>query len=605
MTAISAALLVPGCSKEPGGAGAESAAFNNDIGVSGPASLPFAELSHASFGEFAVADGHAAQVLISWGDPIFEGVGKFDPLQQSGESQNTRFGFNNDFIGFVSLPLGSTNSDNGLLVVNHEYASTNMMFPGSPNDLDLTPLQVDVDIAAHGLSVVEIEKSDGDWKVVLTSPFNRRITPLTPMAIAGPAARSNRLKTIISHDGVHTLGTYGNCSGGVTPWGTILTGEENVNGYFAGDYKKTSEVENYKRFGMFSKIKGWGDHYDRWNLDKNPNELLHVGWVVEIDPYNPDSIPKKRTALGRCKHEGCNVYVNADNYVVAYTGDDQIFEYIYKFVSKHQYDAGNRANNLELLDEGTLYVARFNSDGTLTWLPLVFGVGPLAENNGFFSQADVCIDSRKASDLVGATPMDRPEDVEVNAVNGHVFAMLTNNTNRRNDQVDEANSRAFNGNGQIVEFWPEDNNHRAETFLWDIFLLAGKPGKVDTMYHPSISEFGWLSCPDNCAFDSLGNLWIATDGGWKSGIADGVWACEVEGEHRALTKHFLSCPVGSELCGPFFTPDDLNFFVSIQHPGERSTYDEPDTRWPDFDPELPPRSSVVVITKNGGGRVGS
>jgi len=599
---------VAGCSQDSGGSAAQGGASPVASGLtsaSGPSTLTFTEVAHGIDDQFVVADGYSAQVLVRWGDPIFPNVGEFDPHALDEASQLQRFGYNNDFIGFVSLPYGSKNSDHGILVVNHEYTSTKIMYPGSPSSMELSASQVATDIVAHGLSVVEIKKTNGQWLLVKESPLNRRITPHTPMQMTGAAAGSERLKTAISFDGVHTLGTYGNCAGGVTPWGTILTGEENVDSYFMGDYTAADESENYGRFHGGSVKKNWGKFHDRWDIEKSPQEFLHMGWVVEIDPYDPNSVPKKRTGLGRCKHEGSNVYVDADNRVVAYTGDDQRFEYIYKFVSKYRYQPDNRTANLDLLEEGTLYVAKFHSNGSLTWLPLDYGVGPLTEANGFHSQADVCLDTRKAGDLVGATPMDRPEDVDVNPVNGRVYAMLTNNRERTEDQIDAVNPRAHNGHGQVLEFWPESGDHTANQFVWDLFLVAGDPAKGDTKYHPDVSASGWLSCPDNVAFDQIGNAWIATDGGQKWGISDGVWATEVTGEHRALTKHFLRTPFNAELCGPFFTPNDENFFVSIQHPGEQSSFEQPTTRWPDFVEGMPPRPAVVVITKKEGGRVGS
>lgn len=568
-------------------------------------SLTFKALPHDLDGTLTVADDYLAQVLIRWGDPIFPNLGDFDPQALDAAEQLKRFGFNNDFIGFVPMPLGSNESDSGLLVVNHEYTIPPLMFPGSPKDSTLSIEQVATDIAAHGLSVIEIKKQDGGaWEVVLDSSYNRRITPETPMRITGPAAGSERLQSLVSSDGVHTLGTYGNCAGGVTPWGTILTGEENVDGYFYGDVDNVPEAENYQRFGHYQR-KNWGVHRERWNLEKNPQEMLHVGWIVEIDPFDPESKPKKRTALGRFKHEGANVLINSDGRAVAYSGDDQRFEYIYKFVSKNRFIEGDREANMNLLEEGTLFVAKFEADGHLLWLPLVFGVNGLDAGNGFNSQADIALDTRKAADIVGATKMDRPEDVDINKVNGRVYAMLTNNTLRTAEQKDEANPRAHNSHGQVIEFWPADGDHSSERFTWDMFLLAGKPGKDKTQYHPDLGEHGWLSCPDNCAFDNKGNIWIATDGAEKSGIADGVWACEVDGPNRALTKRFLRTPMGAELCGPFFTPDNLNFFVSVQHPAGDSTFEKPDTRWPDFREDMPPRPAVVVITHKDGKVVGS
>jgi secreted PhoX family phosphatase len=569
--------------------------------------LTFTELEHGLDENFTVAQGYDHQVLLRWGDPIFSEAPAFDFQNQSRATQERQFGFNNDFIGFVSLPLGSTASDRGLLVVNHEYTDSTLMFPSGPAADTLSKEQADVEITAHGLSVVEIRKQGENWEVVRDSRYNRRLTPFTPMRFTGAAAGSARLRTLDSADGIATLGTYGNCSGGVTPWGTILTGEENVDAYFTGDPAATDEKENYARFGMGGvNERSWGKHYPRWNLAQNPHEALHMGWVVEIDPFDPNSVPKKRTGIGRSKHEGCNIHIDADNTVVAYSGDDSQFEYLYKFVSSRRYNPNDRAANLDLLEDGTLYVARFEDDNSLRWLPLTFGSGPLTPANGFRDQGDVLIDVRKAADLIGATKMDRPEDVEVNPVTGHVFAMLTNNVRRAPEQIDAVNPRAQNGNGQIVEFWPESGRHADEVFRWELFLLAGNPATTEfTAYHPAMSQNGWLSCPDNCAFDSLGNIWIATDGAQDSGIADGIWAAEVSGPNRALTKRFLRVPVGAEMCGPFFTPDNTSFFCSVQHPGQDSTIDAPSTRWPDFDPALPPRPSVVVITKQGGGRVGS
>lgn len=569
--------------------------------------LNYEELAHELDDTLKVADGYDAQVLLRWGDPLFPDSPSFDPHKQSKASQLKQFGYNNDFVGFIPLLDADKNpsSDRGLLVVNHEYTVSSLMFPDAVSGMPLSKDQVDVEIAAHGLSVVEVVHKNSVWSVDVTSKYNRRITPDTEAELFGPAAGSQRLTSTKSLDGVKTFGTYSNCAGGVTPWGTILTGEENVDKYFMGNPDETAEAENYRRFGVGEPGVSWGSYYDRWDLNKSPSELLHMGWVVEIDPFDPKSKPKKLTALGRLKHEGCNLHVNSDGKVIAYTGDDQKFEYIYKFVSRDAFDEGNRTKNVSLLHFGTLFVAKFLDSGELKWLPLVFGQGPLTSKNGFHSQGDISLDTRKAADLMGATPMDRPEDVEVNPENGHVYAMLTNNSKRKQKDTDLANPRPYNSHGQVVEFWPENGDHTSETFRWDLFLLAGNPKKTVTQYHPATSENGWLSCPDNCAFDSLGNLWISSDGAQKAGIADGIWSTQVSGDKKALTKRFLSAPKGAEVCGPFFTPNDETLFCSIQHPAEGSSYSRPSTRWPDFSDTLPPRPSVVAITKIGGGRVGS
>ncbi|GLS27695.1 PhoX family protein [Marinibactrum halimedae] len=568
-------------------------------------SLTFSPVNPTAHNQLQVAKDYQSQVLIRWGDPLFNEAPEFDPLTQTAAKQKQQFGYNNDYVGFLPLPFGSEQTDHGLLMVNHEYTNPELMFPGSPSDAELTQDQTDIDIAAHGLSIIEIKREGNQWEVVKSSPYNRRITPETPMNLTGAAAGHERLKSLISKEGVETIGTFSNCSGCVTPWGTLLTGEENVDEYFLGDHTQLPEAKNYERFGMSESRKHWGDFYDRWNLEKNPQGLLHSGWIVEIDPYNPHSIPKKRTGLGRFKHEGANIFINKDKRAVIYCGDDQQFEYIYKFVSKGKYDDSNRQANMDLLTEGTLYVAHFLDNGTLKWLPLIYGQGPLNKDNGFGSQADVLLDTRRAADLLGATPMDRPEDVEVNPSNGKVYAMLTNNSGRTEHQLDAANPRAHNQHGQIIEFWPEDGDHTKNVFQWELFLLAGNPEQDITLYHPDLPQEGWLSCPDNCAFDPLGNLWIATDGAENAGIPEGLWATEVSGKHRALTKRFMAIPKGAEMCGPFFTKDGKNLFCSVQHPASGSTYETPSTRWPDFSNTLPPRPAVVVTRNNHGKRIGS
>ncbi len=572
--------------------------------------LSFKELPQGLDKNLTVAEGYDYQVVLTWGDRIFEEAPQFDPAKQSKASQSTQFGYNNDFVGFI--PLADTESspqekkiNNGLLVVNHEGTCTELMFSGAPHNNELTFAQTEIDIAAHGMSVVEVYQQAEKWRINLSSKYNRRITPLSEMELSGPAAGHNRMKTKLSKDGIRTLGTYGNCAGGVTPWGTVLSGEENVDMFFDLSADLNVEKRSLESFNLSTNVKSWAKHFDRWNLDKNPREILHMGWIVEIDPFDPKSKPKKRTALGRFKHEGANVLINQDGRVVAYMGDDEKFQYVYKFISSKKFQENDRNANLNLLDEGELFVAKFQDDGVLQWLPLRYGYGPLTSENGFESQADVVIDARIAANLLGATDMDRPEDVDINPVNGHVYAMLTNNSRRKENEKNSANPRAFNSDGQIVEFWPESGDHSADTFMWDMFLIAGDPRKTETRYHEKTTENGWLSCPDNCAFDQLGNIWIATDGATYQGVADGLWAAEVSGVNKALTKRFLRTPVGAELCGPFFTPDNETLFCAVQHPADGSHFDAPTTRWPDFDSAMPPRPAVVAVTKKGGGRIGS
>ncbi|MGZ8330689.1 MAG: PhoX family protein [Rhodoplanes sp.] len=476
---------------------------------------------------------------------------------------------------------------------------------------------VDIEMAAHGGSVLEIKRENGKWRVADGSRYARRLDATTPMELAGPAAGHPRVQTKADPTGRRVLGTINNCAGGVTPWGTWLTCEENFHGYFSGKLADDHpEAKNFKRYGLPGNWYAWGKFHDRFDVSKEPNEANRFGWIVEIDPFDPTSTPKKRTALGRTKHEGAFVLVNKDGRVVVYSGDDERFDYVYRFVSARPYNAVDRAANWDLLDEGTLYVARYNADGSVDWLPLVHGEGPLTEANGFRSQADVVIETRRAADLLGATRMDRPEDVEADLKNHKVYVILTNNASRKDDQIDAANPRASNRFGHIIEMTAPDGDHTASRFSWDILVKCGDPAiaEVGATFNPATTRDGWFGMPDNCAVDHMWRLWIATDGnfGGRTGRTDGVWALETEGSLRGTGKLFFRCPVGAEMCGPEFTPDDETLFVAVQHPGEAdegdanappATFENPATRWPDFQPSMPPRPSVLAITRRGGGKI--
>ncbi|MBR0650000.1 PhoX family phosphatase [Roseomonas terrae] len=584
----------------------------------GPSSLTFPELRHQLAQRDAVAEGYEIQVLLRWGDAVLPDAPAFDPAAQTPAAQAMQFGYNNDFIDFQPLPQGSRSADRGLLVVNHEYSNAELMFPGlgagSAARNRTTAEQVKVEMMAHGLSVVEIARTDGRWAAVADSRFNRRITGETPMRVSGPAAGHDWLKTSADPTGTRVLGTLNNCAGGNTPWGTILTTEENFNYYFSGAAAKTGpQAEAYRRYGIVERAMfPWGRFETRFDLDKEPNEPNRFGWIVEFDPYDPQSQPVKRTALGRFKHEGCTHVVNPDGRVVLYSGDDERFDYVYKFVTARPWNPNDRAANRDLLDDGTLFVARFADDGKVQWLPLTHGEGPLTPANGFPSQAEVMINARRAADLLGATPMDRPEDVETNPVTGRTYVILTNNGNRREDQVSPVNPRARNAHGHIIEIVPPAPNgrpdHAATEARWEVFLLAGRPGQdAGARYHRATSDQGWLSCPDNCAFDAKGRIWISTDGApGAAGVADGLYAADTQGPGRALTRLFYQAPTGAEVCGPCFTPDDTTIFLAIQHPAEDrgSSFDRPSTRWPDFQDAMPPRPSVIAIVKRGEGTIG-
>jgi len=578
-----------------------------------------------------VAEGYKADILLRWGDPLFPDSPPFDPLQQSAAAQLKQFGYNNDYIAFIPLDDGGRR---GLLCINHEYTNEEVMFPGlARQDLicfpDMTAELVAIEMAAHGVTIVEIAREGDRWRPVLDSRYNRRISPTdTMMSVDGPAAGHDRMKTRADPSGTRILGTLNNCAGGLTPWGTYLTAEENFHGYFwsdlcAADGKAPAglggdQAKSYARYGVPGLWQAWGKFVPRFNVDKEPNEPNRFGWIVEIDPSDPASVPVKHTALGRLRHEGAECLVNKDGRVVIYCGDDARFDYVYRFVSDGRYHPDDRAANMRLLSSGTLSVARFDADGSVEWLPLTFGGPWLTPEFGFESQADVVIDARIAADLLGATRMDRPEDVQPNPVTGKVYVILTNNKDRAAGQEDAANPRADNLFGHIIEMTPPNGDHAADRYAWEVLVRCGDPAiaEVGALWSPETSDNGWFACPDNAAVDGKGRLWISTDQGdpWPTGRADGLYALETEGMRRRTAKLFFRCPVGAELCGPCFTPDQETLFLAVQHPGtdatnrykgfERaSTFADPATRWPDFDPNMPPRPSVVAITKVGGDKI--
>jgi hypothetical protein len=502
-----------------------------------------------------VAQGYRADVLIRWGDPVFRDSPAFNPLTQSKLSQEHQFGYNCDFVSYLPLPYGSNNPTQALLWVNHEYSNERIMFPAYDIE-NPTQTQVDVAIAAHGASVVEIRRgASNDWEVVNTSPHNRRITGETEMEITGPAASDDLMKVSYDSTGRRVRGMFNNCGGGMTPWGTVLTCEENFNQYFAnraGMSVSDPRTAIHARYGVGSSVsglpanrseRGWEIFHDRFDLSKDPNEPFRFGWVVEVDPYDPNFVPKKRTALGRLKHEAATTVVAPDGRVVVYTGDDERFEYMYKFVTSGKYNSSNRAANFSLLDTGILYVAKFNDDGTGQWLPLVYGQGNLVAPT-FTSQAGVLVNTRFAADVVGGTKMDRPEDIETNPVNGKLYCAMTNNTNRgtgTNPVANGANPRTGNRHGHIIEITEAGDNPASLTFTWEIFLLCGNPATqpinspaptlgAEATYFGGFdpSKVSAISSPDNITFDRKGNLWIATDGQPTTfAMNDGIFAVPV------------------------------------------------------------------------------
>ena len=622
------------------GAGSGPALTPDVAAANGPGSGPvrtsgsqltFTAVPPNTLDALVIPNGYSQDIVIRWGDRVLPGAPPFDPSDQSEESQAGQFGYNNDFVWF--LPLGGR-EDRALLVVNHEYTVEPLMFSDYVDGTKATRQHVRVAQMAHGLSVVEIRReSDGDWKPARPGRLNRRITTDTPMRLTGPAAGSSWLQTAEDPSGRRVLGTLNNCAGGTTLWGTILTGEENFNQYFAGaDGAPVDAKRRLARYGFpvdryapaFG-YRGWERYEERFNLGKHPNEANRHGYVVEIDPYDPGFVPRKRTALGRLKHEGADISLTRDGRVVAYMGDDERYDYLYKFVSRRKYRPGSgsaaRQHNLALLDEGTLYVARFSGDspqneidgtGTLPSDGSFDGTGewlPLASDRESFvpgmSLAEVFVFTREAADKAGATKMDRPEEVERHPGTGAVYVALTNNSARKPAEADEANPRSANRHGHILELLESNNDGAARRFTWSLPIVCGDPADPATYFAGyDKSKVSPISCPDNVGFDAGGNLWIATDGN-ALGSNDGFFAVPLEGSDRGRVKQFLTVPLGAEACGLTFTPDTTALFVAVQHPGEvtGATIESPASTWPDGE-YAKPAVAVVWRSAPGSKRIG-
>jgi hypothetical protein len=578
----------------------------------------------------SVPEGFASRTVIAWGDPVLSGAPRFDPAAQTAASAAKQFGYNSDYVGL--LPLSG---ETALLVVNHEYTNEELMFPAGFDAGEMKRIA----IQSHGMSVVKVRRpgTTGKWiQAPLDNPYNRRITGTTKFEMVGPAAGDDRLRTTADPLGKWVRGTFNNCAGGTTPWGTVLSGEENFNQYF----DKSGELDpdlaaSYARYGITGTgSRGWSAVDPRFDLSTEPHEPFRFGWIIEIDPYDRKSTPRKHTMLGRFKHEGANVIIAPNGRVVAYLGDDERGDYMYKFVSAAKFDPAEtqaaRRRNMELLTKGTLYVAKLTGDdsfatnadgsfdpaddlydGTGQWIPLTSHITSYVDG---FDVADVLLNTRLAADAVNPTKMDRPEDIEPNPVNKKVYAALTNNANRGGSlAVDEANPLAKshtrptlgaalvqstgNRNGYVLEITENDDNHAGTAFTWNLMLVCGDPSAPETYFAGFPKEqVSPISCPDNVAFDARGNLWIATDGSVLGGN-DGIFRVPVTGPNRGKVEQFLTVPRGAEACGPLITTGDKSLWVAVQHPGEKSgsTFQTPFSTWPhthDF-----PRPGVVVAWK--------
>lgn len=549
-----------------------------------------------------VPKGYQAEPLITWGDAIHPNAAAFSQTNSAVDQEN-QFGDNND--GMTFLPLSHNRA---VLAVNNESTDYETLF--EDHGKTLTAEKVRRSQAAVGVSIVELTKGQQGWKTNVDGRLNRRITAYTEMQLTGPAAGDDKLKTNADPTGTKVLGTFNNCANGSTPWGTYLTCEENFNGFFGSQNPIDVPIED-ARYGISSGNGGfnWHQFDERFDIEKEPNENHRHGWVVEIDPMNPQSTPKKRTALGRFKHENAALTIDKNGRVVVYLGDDERGEHIYKFVSKSKYNEHKPEKNRDLLDEGTLYVAKFNAQGGELqgkgeWIELTFGKNGLTPQNGFTSQADVLIFTRQAATQVGATTMDRPEWVAINPKSEQVFCTLTNNKYRgvrEGQEVNDANPRENNIYGHIIRWQPKNGKHSSDSFTWDIYVLAGNPEQYAEndlrSGSDNINKTNMFNSPDGIGFDNAGRLWIQTDGDYSnagdfSGMGNNQMLCG--DPNSGEIKRFLTGPNGCEITGLTFSPDNRTLFVGIQHPSDGFSM-----------MDGVPRSTVMKITREDGGIIGA
>ncbi|MEO1677325.1 MAG: PhoX family phosphatase [Pseudomonadota bacterium] len=568
----------------------------------------FEPLAPQTDGTVHVPDGYSWQVLVRWGDPLFSDAPEFDPATGHPSAGSDRvFGENTD--GMELFNQGGTE----LLVVNSEYPNPKINLPAAQEGAPASAEDVVLLQQIQGVSVMEIAEGDDGWAVVVDSPYNRRIHHSTPMVIDGPAAGHDLLKTAADATGTQSLGTFNNCGSGRTPWGTYLTCEENFNGYFGTTEEVSADeivMDHYKRYGVNTEVEPGRYNYhgfdERFDISKNPNEPHRAGYIVEIDPWNPDSTPVKHTALGRFKHENAAYALTPAGNVVVYMGDDERGEFMYKWVSTGVYTAGGDTSTL--LSDGQLYVARFDEDMTGEWVALT----PDATG---MDAAHISIFTRTAASAVGATTMDRPEWIAVNPTATEGYCCLTNNSRRgaTNDDgsvrtnaggdpmtVNAVNPRETNNYGQIVRWKPHNSDHGATTFDWDLYVMAGNPTvHAEGPYAgtANINAGNLFNSPDGMQIDTTGLIWIQTDGnddneGDFAGMGNNQMLAgdPVTGEIR----RFLTGPNGSEVTGLTWSADRRTMFVGIQHPG---------SPFPDGEGSLP-RSAIVAVKRDDNALVG-
>jgi hypothetical protein len=600
--------------------------------------LGFAPVPISRDDTVVVPAGYKVQVFAPWGTPIRSDAPAYRPGAVTGADQALQVGSHHDGIHF--FPIDGSSTD-GLLVMNHEYVEPRFIHAARWAGMTLTgddvvfnadgardDDEVLAELNGHGVSILHVTRgADGQWAIT-DDALNRRITGLMPMMISGPAAGSAHMVTRYSPEGTATRGTLNNCAHGVTPWNTYLAAEENWAGYFvnaSGDMPREQDryglPDDASRYG-WDKAASQADDYIRFNAaatgasadEDYRNEPNTFGWMVEIDPFTPDAMPVKRTALGRFAHEGV-VFAPAEagKPVVCYSGDDSRFEYIYKFVSAAAFEPG--ATDGSILDEGTLYVARFNDDGTGEWLALAPGQNGLTPENGFADLADILVNTRLAADTAGATKMDRPEWGTVDVNNHKVYFTLTNNTRRALTQIDAVNPRAENNFGSILRWGYEGNDYTRTAFAWDLFVLAGTERQSATFNGQALTEDNLFACPDGLWCDTQSRLWIQTDMGDiapdQSGplAPFGMNAMLAADPATGEIRRFLTGPWGQEITGVITTPDGTSMFVNVQHPGGHASAEQFaggdfGSGFPDYDGSVP-RSATLIITRDDGGVIGA
>lgn len=663
--------------------------------------LAFGAVAKSLADVVSVPAGYTASVIYALGDPLTASTPAYKNDGTDTDYEN-RAGDHHDGMEWFGLDASSKPStsaiDRGLLAMNHEATTDEKLSSfflhanGGTSTLPRPAAEVDKEVAIHGISVVEVKNTGGKWASLPASALNFRLTALsTNIQLNGPARGNALMVTKYSTDGTKARGTLNNCGTGKTPWGTFLSGEENWAGYFtrkstddtARNDKSVVSLKRYGRNAAAASRHGWesagtDDRYARWEISQGAgaasadyrNELNTFGYIVEIDAYDKTKAARKRTSLGRFAHESATFGKPvAGQPLAVYMGDDSRGEYIYKFVSAKAWAAAD-ANPTDrittgdtYLDTGKLYVAKFNNDGTGSWIELTTTHAAIAgfATYTFTDQADVLVNARLAADAVGATKMDRPEWCSTNVANGEIYFTLTNNSNRAVNSAtmppDSANPRVYsdikngsstqtgNPNGHVLRVKEDSAGNAATSFRWDVYVFGAEssaaPGTVNLSSLTGDQDF---SSPDGLVFSpSTGIMWIQTDDGAFTDVTNCMMLAALPGtvgdgakktlsytktDNSTLTvdtyvgkaptadklKRFLVGPSGCEITGLCETPDGKALFINIQHPGETTlqvNIADPTkytSQWPSnagYGAGKRPRSATIVITKNDGGKIGT